>query len=693
MKQKIVLFLSAMLLCLSFLQAQRSRVTLTTVVRDAGKAQPQRLMDASKLKFDQLELAPKAPKNVTIYMEPKEGDYLVYHITPGFDFYSKQLGQLSVVACVGNSGSSQVDLDKVVIEYKKGAQTISKSITLPSDQLKVDPGYTWCWQNSRDYHVPGDVVFMEAPFPTEASFKFYFKNFADPIVVKKALKPYDVALDLPFLKKDLRKDEYWSGYSMHGGGDQVFAYDLGVTGYDNGWNDILPGKDDSKNENFRIWGKPVYAMADGQVLEFLNECPNNGGPIHAKDDADYDKKMAEQKDKYWGPYEKQGGGAGNHLIIHHGSVVALYAHMQKGSIPAKFLSKLVNVKKGDFLGYAGNAGNSSGPHLHIHVDHYKDNNTPGGEWFRPLLFANGFVIGQSNYPKPMSNVAWSALDKEGIPGLQGKASFIWPGDTHPYCAYPTNWGEVTRAGISSNDFQGEFDKMWTCGYYPIWIDGYDAGGKTYFNVITRPSKGVQWVARHNMDGNGYQTEYNKWDKAGYRLLHVDSYLRGNTVNYTAVWVKDGKPQPLAYHGKPLAQHEAEFKGNSDKGWVPVHVSCVVVGGTTYVTATWEKKNTGGFYARPAMTLQQYKDYFKDYSDNQKFKLVSLDGYTKNGVPMLSGVWYKDAPNYNTWWAKHHLNGAELQTEYNSELANGFMTRCITGYSDGGVQRFEGIWSK
>ncbi|HVG16262.1 MAG TPA: peptidoglycan DD-metalloendopeptidase family protein [Chitinophagaceae bacterium] len=491
----------------------------------------------------------------------------------------------------------------------------------------------------------------------------------------------------------MRQDEYWSGYSMHGGGDQVFAYDLVVTGYSNGWSDLLPGKDDKKNENFRIWGKPIYAMDDGEVLKFLNECPNNAAPIHAKDDADYHKKMAEQKENYWGTYEKQGGGGGNHLVIHHGKLVAGYAHMQKGSIPAKFLSKLAKVKKGELLGYAGNSGNSTGPHLHIDVKQYKDNNTPGGEWFRPFLFSNGYVLGKDNYATPKSNVAWSALNKQGIPGLKEKSCFILPGDVHPYCAYPTNWGEVSKFGIPESSFQEEFDKIWTCGYYPIWMDGYDAGGKTYFNVITRPSKGVQWVARHNMDGNKYQDEYNKWDKEGYRLLNINSYLRNNNVNYAAVWVKDGAPQPLAYHGKPLSQHEAEFKGHADKGLAPVNVSCIAIGNNTYVTATWEKKNTGGFYAHPAMTLQQYKDFFKDYTDKQKFKLAYLNAYTSNGVPLLSGIWYRDAPHYNAWSAKHRLSATEFQTEYNVQLANGLLTRCITGYSDGGTQRFEGIWSK
>jgi hypothetical protein len=666
------------------------------ILRHADNIEAQRTNVAIKntnFRFEEVLNINGAPQNVNISMEPKQGDAIAYMVEPGFTFYEPQKGQLSVYGCVSNTGSAQVDLDKVTIEYDKGNQTITKTINLPSDQLKVDPGYTWCWQNGRPYHLSGDVIFLEAPLPTEATFKFYFKDYTVPITVKKKLVPYNTGLALPFKKQDLRTDEYWSSYAMHGGGDQVFAYDMGVSGYDNGWKDALPNKDGSKNDHFRIWGKPIYAMADGYVLQALNDCPNNAGPMPGGlSQAQADQFMVDQKTNYWGAYESQGGGGGNHLNIRHSGLVALYAHLQKGSIPSKFLTANAQVKKGDYLGLAGNSGNSTAPHLHIHVKTYKDDNTKDGQWFRPLVFNNGYVIGKDHYASPFSNVAWSKMDKEGITGLQSKSSFIYP-ENHPYCAYPTNWGEVCRFGVSNNDFQKEFDKIWTCGYYPVWVDGYDAGGKTYFNIIVRPSAGVQWVARHNMDGGGYQTEYNKWNNEGYRLLFVESYKRGGNINYAAVWVKDGKPQPLAYHGKTLAWHEANFGTNSNNGFVPTNVSLLAVGNETYVTAMWEKKNTGGFYARPAMTLQQYKDYFKDYSEQQKFKLVYLNAFVKNGVPMLSGIWYKNIDNYNAWWAKHNLGGAQFQTEYTTQLGNGFLTRVVTGYEQGGTQKFEGIWSK
>jgi hypothetical protein len=648
------------------------------------KPRPMRI-ETMKIKFDVFKKLKTSP-NVDISIEPKEGDYLVFHPTPGFTSNESPLAQLSVLAFVYNKGTMTVDLDKVVLEYKKGAQTIKKTVWLPSDQLIIDPGYVWAWQNSRPYHEPGDVLFLESAFPNKLVLSFYFKNYLSAVKIEKKIKPYSKGLALPFKHSDLGSDEFYTGYSMHGGGDQVFAYDLGAQGYyNNAWSDLKPNKDWSENKNYRIWGKSVYAMADGEVLHFVNDCPNNPKPDGT------DEGLKKQKEDYWGSFEY--GGSGNHFYIRHGDVVALYAHMQKGTLTGKFLSKGAQVKKGDLLGKAGNSGNSTGPHTHIHIKTYVSDDGPEDGWFRPLLFNNGYVIGTANYTKPKSNINWSKLQTQGIPGLKGKACFIWPSATHPYCAYPANWGEVCRFGVIESKYQEEFDKVWTCGYYPIWVDAYDAGGNTYFNVIFRPSKGVQWVARHNMDGDKYQKEFNAWGKAGYRLINVNSYLLKGKVRYAAVWIKDKSVSYFAYHGKKLAWHESKFKEHSKGGWVPVNVSCVVSGGQIYVTALWEKKNTGGFYLRPVMTLKEYKDAFKQYSDKEKFKVVYMDGFVLNGKPILSVIWYKNVQNYSSWWAKHHLNTSQFQAEYNTQLDNGYLTRCIAGYNDGGTQRFEGVWSK
>ena len=69
--------------------------------------------------------------------------------------------------------------------------------------------------------------------------------------------------------------------------------------------------------------------------------------------------------------KKSRRGFGNHIVIDHGyGYESLYAHMQKYTV-----RRGQKVKRGDLIGYVGNSGKSTAPHLHyeVHKDGKKVN--------------------------------------------------------------------------------------------------------------------------------------------------------------------------------------------------------------------------------------------------------------------------------------------------------------------------------
>ena len=95
-------------------------------------------------------------------------------------------------------------------------------------------------------------------------------------------------------------------------------------------------------EKYVIYGEQIYSPVDGTVAIVVDEFEDQNPP---KTDVEHL--------------------AGNHILIESGEVEILLAHLKKGSIAVKVGDR---VTINSLLGQVGNTGNTSEPHLHIHVE-------------------------------------------------------------------------------------------------------------------------------------------------------------------------------------------------------------------------------------------------------------------------------------------------------------------------------------
>lgn len=112
-------------------------------------------------------------------------------------------------------------------------------------------------------------------------------------------------------------------------------------------NELVHG-DPAVAANYTDYGAKVYAVADGTVVETLDDL-NNQTPGKLPDPTTITLETVD----------------GNHVImaIGHG-LYAFYAHLKKGSIT---VHEGERIKAGTMIGELGNTGNTSAPHLHFHI--------------------------------------------------------------------------------------------------------------------------------------------------------------------------------------------------------------------------------------------------------------------------------------------------------------------------------------
>lgn len=140
-------------------------------------------------------------------------------------------------------------------------------------------------------------------------------------------------------------------------------------------------------EDFYSWGQPVLSPVDGVVRKTHDGDPDN--PIGTKD----------AKNAF-----------GNYVAIEAGTDEYVYlAHFQQGSVAVK---EGMKVKAGQLLGKCGNSGNTSAPHIHMHVqDQLKPYSGTG-----QLVTFKGIAVLLSG--KQFEMVDW--------PLIQGL--FVWQGE-------------------------------------------------------------------------------------------------------------------------------------------------------------------------------------------------------------------------------------------------------------------------
>ena len=119
------------------------------------------------------------------------------------------------------------------------------------------------------------------------------------------------------------------------------------------------------NRSYWAWGKTVRAVADGVVIDVVEDQLDRGG------------LQASTAPCLFAP-------ANRVVVRHEGGVHTAYLHLQQNSVPVE---KGARVKAGEWIGKVGNSGHSSEPHLHFFAFRRAEN---GALQPVPVAFKNAF---------------------------------------------------------------------------------------------------------------------------------------------------------------------------------------------------------------------------------------------------------------------------------------------------------------
>jgi hypothetical protein len=304
----------------------------------------------------------------------------------------------------------------------------------------------------------------------------------------------------PLKSDDLNLNHRYKTGDHASGGGQVYGKDiiaLRPTGGGNWSSLVSDNADKTVNSNHLIYGRKVYAMVSGTVVNCWRNAPENSKA---------GTKDADVLNFYIGV-------GGNQVWIKtDDGVYVEHAHMIPGSISESICpnnktrftnpssntmppeANVVNgakIVKGQYLGLAGNSGNSTGPHVHVHM--IKD-----GQPF-PMNIEHGQTTPVTN-GSTSGNGPWTTVKGGTLP--TGNI-LVWA---------PRSTGYWTVNGISSAAFQGWFTHMTDSGQMPENLPCTNGGA--IYNTDWVPSKG-SWIAYAGMTAAELAEKSNTLAAQGY----------------------------------------------------------------------------------------------------------------------------------------------------------------------------------
>ena len=104
---------------------------------------------------------------------------------------------------------------------------------------------------------------------------------------------------------------------------------------------------------------------------------------------------------------------------------------------------------------------------------------------------------------------------------------------------------------------------------------------------------LPWVARHGLSSADYQKEFDEFGKEGFELTSVSGYVANGELRYAALWRKPASPEPwAARHGLMAADFQKAIDDLAKDGLSLVYVDGYEVSGTPHFAGIWRKSAEG-----------------------------------------------------------------------------------------------------
>ncbi len=250
---------------------------------------------------------------------------------------------------------------------------------------------------------------------------------------------------------------------------------------------------------------------------------------------------------------------------------------------------------------------------------------------------------------------------------------------------------VERRGMTGTTFQSEFD-LWTGAPYRMRLTrlcGSEVAGAPRFSAIfEKTTQTTSWTARHGLAAADFLIEHNTLHAQGFRLVWLDGFSAGGGPRYNGIWEMNGGGSQRLRLGESLTNHQNADTTNQAAGYSLVDVSSFSIDGAPLHAGVWAQGRVVETEVRYSRSPAQYQTDF-ELLGGQGYSLWRVNGYESGSLERFSGVWRRSS--LGEGWSYHGMSTADIDAHNLNAQYAGYRLAFIDPYEFNGNLKYSATW--
>ena len=206
-------------------------------------------------------------------------------------------------------------------------------------------------------------------------------------------------------------------------------------------------------------------------------------------------------------------------------------------------------------------------------------------------------------------------------------------------------------GFNAEQYQQRFDALVAQGYAPILVSATGSFQTAIFAAVFERRNSRAWFARHglNWDSNAAQGSINFENQRafneGFIPVSLAAYGTPDDPRFAGVWVRNDTPVPWSWWWADPMTYQRFFTAEVHAG---ARLSCVSVAPSQWILSVFRDEPIGEWWARHAMTAQDYQHEFDVRTSQGLEPLMVQAGGTGPATRYASLFVKDDSPQARRW---------------------------------------------